>query len=146
MPRIGNGPVNPAYKVQRHPNQGGQGINFDARWEASEVPPNTVVGLTATARSAFKGDTAEIKIFQLLHGQITVVDYLKAPFRNGKVAAAWRTKPARAGNFEEGVYHFEVSVSGYSDQTVKPLLLRDVAVRRNQDAFETAKSKPKVVF
>jgi hypothetical protein len=146
MTKIGNGPINPAYKVQRQPGQAGQGINFDAWWEVSEAPPNTLVGIKAVARTAITGNKAEIKIFQLLRGQMTVVDYLTAPYENGKVSTTWRTKPAKAGNFEEGVYHFEVQVSGYSDQTVKPLLLRDVAVRRNQDGFESAKAKPKVVF
>jgi hypothetical protein len=146
MTKIGNGPINPAYKVQRQPGQGGQGINFDARWEVSEAPLNTLVGIKAVARKAISGSVAEIKVFQLLNGRVTVVDHLKAPFQNGTVSTAWRTKPARAGNFQEGVYHFEVSVAGHSDQTVKPLLLRNAAVKLNQDGFEAAKPKPKVVL
>ena len=146
MTKIGNGPINPAYKVQRQPGQEDNRIAFDASWQAFEAPLNALVGIKAVARTRVQDAKAEIRIFQVLNGQSIAVDYLTAPCENGRVSTQWRTKAAKAGNFEAGAYHFEVRVSGYSGQTVRPLLLRNVAPNRNQDGFETAKPKPKLVF
>jgi hypothetical protein len=147
MKSVGRPPVNAPYKVQRQNNQdGGKKLVFDCSWEVGQAPINTLVGVKAVSRVMVEGKTAEIKVFQVLDGQRISVDLIEAPVVENKISTHWRTKPAKSGNFEAGVYHFEVSVGGYTGETVKPLLLRDVMVNRNQSTFESAKAKPKVVF
>jgi hypothetical protein len=143
--RAGSPPISAPYKVQTKPGEKGKNISFDAMWETDVAPPNTLVGLRAVSRVPIENVTVEIKIFQMLDGRRNPVDLLQAKVENGRIQTHWRTKPAKGGNFEAGVYHFEINYNGYSSQTVKPLLLRDI-MRRNESIFETAKPKPKISF
>lgn len=144
--RVGRPPVSAPDKVRRDdPN--GRKLVFDAKWDVEKTPPNTKVGLTAVCRLPIEGDTAQIKVFQILGGQrIPVGQVFFAPFEDGQVKTEWTATPAKGGDFEAGEYHYEVSVGNYFGQTTKGLLLRDLIVNHNQSSFQAAKPKPKVVF
>jgi hypothetical protein len=142
---VGRPPVSAPEKVRRHPANGGSKLVFDAKWDASEAPPNTNVGLTATSRIAIEATTAQIKIFHISGTEHNPVAVLKAPFENGRVKTTWLTTPVKGGNFEAGEYYFEVTVNGYLGVTPDGLALRD-ATQRNQSSFQKAPPKPKVVI
>ncbi len=136
-------------QVKRFLNeQASKKLVFDVRWEINSAPPNSYVGIKAVSRVPIENtNTAEVKIYQLLNNRETTVEIKNVPFQNGKIETEWRTKPVKAGNFEEGIYHIKISAAGYTGETVTGLKLTDSAARRNQDNFDfSLPYKPKVVF
>lgn len=133
--------INAPEKVRRDDPKGNK-LVFDAKWDVDQTPPNTKVGLTAVCRVIIEdaGDTALIKVFQLLNGQrIAVGQVFKAPFENGQIKAEWTATPAKGGDFEAGEYHYEVWVGSNYGQTSQGLLLRDMIVNHNASKFVTKK-------
>jgi hypothetical protein len=119
---------------------------FDAKWSVTVAPPGTEVGISAVSNMDIEATTAEISIFQLLNGRENPVALLNVPFTGKRnVNAVWRTTPAKAGNFEDGVYHFRVTVGNHKGGSVAGLHLKDTVVRTNESSFTPAKKgKPPV--
>ena len=111
---------------------------IEANWSATVAPPGTEVGIQAVSNMDIEATTAQISVFQVLNGRENTVALLNVPFTGKRnVNAVWRTTPAKSGNFEEGVYHFRVTVAGYKGTTVNGLKLKD-AIKRNESSFEAA--------
>jgi hypothetical protein len=120
---------------------------FDVRWEFGTAPPNSPVGIKAFSRVSIEAAAAEVRIYHLLNSRETQVETLNAPFENGKIETVWRTKPVRAGNFEEGIYHVRVFVNGYTGETIDGLKLTDSVAQRYRDNFDfSLPVRPKVIF
>jgi len=114
---------------------------IEAQWSVTVAPPGTEVGISAVSNMDIEATTAQISIFQLNNGRETTVALLNAPFTDKrKVNVIWRTTPAKSGNFEEGVYHFRVTVGGYKGTTVAGLKLKDSVAKRNESSFEPARN------
>ena len=139
MNNLGRLPVNAPYKVQRQPGQDEKNMDFDASWDAEQVAPNGFVGVKIAARTAISAKTVEVRIFQYADNRKNEAGFIVAPLVNGKALVQWQAKPLQKGNFETGIYHFEVSAGHYKGETVRPLVIRDLVGKRNVSSFETAR-------
>ena len=119
---------------------------INAAWSVAVAPPGTEVGISAVSNIDIEATTAQISIFQVFGGKENPVGLLNVDFKNKReVSTVWRTTPAKAGTFEDGVYHFRVTVGSHKGATVAGLKLKDTVARRNESSFEPAKNgKPPV--
>lgn len=127
--------------VRQFAREQGNKLVINAEWSASVAPPGTEVGISAVSNLDIEATTAQISIFQLLNGRENPVALLNVPF-NGKrnLSAVWRTTPAKGGAFEDGVYHFRVTVGNYKGATTAALKLKDTIARTNESSFQPAKT------
>ena len=139
MNNLGRLPVNAPHKVQRQPHQEEKNTDFDASWDAEQVAPNSFVNMKIGARTAISAKTVEVRIFQYVGNRKKEAGFIVAPLVNGKAIVQWQAKPLQKGDFETGIYHFEVSAGHYRGETVRPLLIRDLVGKRNVSSFETAR-------
>ena len=142
---VGRPPVNPAYKVREYNNDKSNAV-LNASWEKTTVAPNCWVNIVVTSNVKIDNQPAKIEIYQLVGNQKYDVESFYIPIINSRAGKLWMAKPVKSGNFEEGVYHFKVSVGNYRGETQTPLTIRDLAAQRNVSGFVNAPVKPKVVL
>jgi hypothetical protein len=119
---------------------------IDAQWSVTVAPPGTEVGISAVSNTDIDAATAQISIFQVYNGKENPVALLNVEFKDKrKVNTLWRTTPVKGGTFEDGVYHFRVTVGNHKGATVAGLKLKDTVARVNESSFTPAKKgKPPV--
>ncbi len=139
MNNLGKLPVNAPYKVQRQPGQKEENTDFDASWTTEQVAPNAFVGMKIAARTAVAAKNVEVRVFQYVDNRKNEAGFIIAPLIDGKAVVQWHAKPVQKGNFEAGIYHFEVSAGHYKGETTRPLVIRDLVGKRNVSSFETAR-------
>ena len=133
--------VKPPQSAKQFAKDQAKKLVIEAQWSATVAPPGTEVEISAVSNMDIEATTAQISVFQLNNGRETMVALLNAPLTDKrKVNAVWRTTPAKSGNFEEGVYHFRVTVGGYRGTTVAGLKLKDSVAKRNESSFEPARN------
>ena len=119
---------------------------LNALWEKTMVAPNSWVNIIVSSKVKIDNQTAKVEIYQVVGNQNYDVESFDIPIINSRAARLWMAKPLKSGNFEEGVYHFRVSVGNYWGETQTPLVIRDIAAQRNVSGFVNGSTKPKVVF
>lgn len=138
---VGRPPINPAYKVRPFYVRDNSKKVFDAMWGAAQTAPNSPVSIIAASRVKIDAVNAKIEIYQLVDGKKYDVCLFQVPIIGGKVNRLWTAEPVKSGDFEEGVYHFEITAGIYWGETQKPLLIRDIT-NRNASIFEHIQINP----